>query len=617
MIARPLLATLLVGGLAAAAPANDAPSHDTPSHGAPLSHGEPGAHAAGRAASHAAAPTVAGFAAVLAERLLPAGPGAWVAIPEADAWARLGAATAANRQAVRWDYAGSLIAAGRGPDALGVLEVMRSADPDLAMVPGWRRANGIAAAQTGRADDALAMLADPMLIGDAESCLWRLRALAASERWRPALDQLACALPALNARSGRARRPFILAAGEAAVALHRDRAALEWLAALPDGDAAANLLRGKAMLGVGEGQEGRLRIARVAISGDPEQRADAELSTIEAALDAHDLPPKDAAKRLDRLLLGWRGGPVEQRALRVALALALKEHDTPAALRSGATLFRYGGAGADAGAIATQLRALLAAALAPESKLPLPQAAGLFWDYRDLAPAGAAGNRLADGLIDRLQTAGLYTRAADLLDHRMNAGPRDIEQGPLSVRIATLRILAGHPDVAVRMLRATDDIAYPAAMFADRRRVEAAALDIMGRRAEALAALQDVPDGAGIAAEIHWQARDWAHLVEVGEPALPPPGRLSEVGQAVVLRHAIALAMLQREAALARLRERYAVSFASLPTAAAFGLLTARAGTVDPARLANAMTSLPSASPAGAIGDLIAQGREARAAPAG
>jgi hypothetical protein len=103
----------------------------------------------------------------------------------------------------------------------------------------------------------------------------------------------------------------------------------------------------------------------------------------------------------------------------------------------------------------------------------------------------------------------------------------------------------------------------------------------------------------------------------VGEPALPPPGKLSDVGQAVVLRHAIALAMLQREAALARLRDRYAASFAKLPTAAAFGLLTAKPGTVDPARMANAMASLPSASPAGAIGDLIEQGREARAQPAG
>jgi len=612
MIARPLLATLLIGGLAAAALANDPPAHDAPAHESP-------SHGAAPAAGHApaAAPPTAGFAAVLAERPLPAGPAAWVAMTEEDAWARIAAATPGSRQAVRWDYAGSLIAAGRGPDAMGVLEVMRSDDPDLAMVPGWRRANGAAAAQAGHADDALAMLADPMLVGDAESCLWRLRALAATERWRPALEQLACALPALDARHGRARRPFILAAGEAAVALHRDQAALDWLAALPDGDPAANLLRGKAMLGVGEGKEGRLRLARVAISGDPEQRADAELSTIEAALDAHDLPPKEAAQRLDRLLLNWRGDAVEQRALRVALALALRMHDTPAALRSGAALFRYGGAGADAGTIATQLRGLLAAALAPESKLPLPQAAGLFWDYRDLAPAGVAGNRLADGLIDRLQAAGLYTRAADLLDHRMNAGPRDIEQGPLSVRVATLRILAGYPDAAIRMLRATDDVSYPAAMFADRRRVEAAALDIMGRRAEALAALQDVPDAAGIAAEIHWQARDWAHLVEVGEPALPAPGKLSEVGQAVVLRHAIALAMLQREAALTRLRDRYTASFAKLPTAAAFGLLTAKAGTVDPAAMAGAMAALPSASPAGAIGDLIAQGREARVAPAG
>ncbi|KQU47502.1 hypothetical protein ASG67_13850 [Sphingomonas sp. Leaf339] len=570
------------------------------------------------APSHGArgGPVLPGFAAALAERPMPAGAAAWPKMSRAEGWSRLAAASSAERQGARWDFANSLIADGRGADALGALEVMRADDPDLSLVPGWLRAKGVAAIQAAHLEDGMAALADPMLVSDAESCLWRLRALTAQGQSRRALAQLHCAMPALNARGWRGRYPFILAVATAGVALGQNRPVIDWLAILPDQDPAANLLRGEAMLALNDTQEGKLRLARVALSGDAEQRAAAELATLRVDLAGHTVPTAEAAKRLDRLTFTWRGDEVEKQALHLRLDLAMKMHDTSAALAAGAALFRYGAAGPDAGALSEQLRGLLATALSPQSKLPLPQAAGLFWDYRDLAPAGAAGDRLVDSLIDRLQGAGLYMRAADLLQYRLTATAQDIEQGPLSVRVATLRILAGRPELAVRSLRETDQVAYPASMLADRRRVEAAALDILGRRAEALAALQDVPDAAGIAAEIHWQARDWAHLAEVGESALPAPGKLSDVGQAVVLRHAIALAMLRREPALTRLHARYAASFATLPTAAAFALLTAMPDTVDPAALAKAMASLPSASPAGEIGDLIEEGREAMATAA-
>jgi hypothetical protein len=593
--------TIVMAGAAAATPPAGDQHHATPP--AP--------------AQTAPAPIAPGFAAVLAERPFASGPAAWHRIPEEKAWAAIMASSPDDRQDRRWSYAGSLIAQGRGAEALGVLQVMHDDDDDLLLVPAWRRARGVAAAQIGHAADALAALGDPALLRDPESCFWRLRMLVASDQPRAALAQFRCARPALGGRDPGQQRAFVTDVGTAAVTLGLHREALAWLAAARDGDPAANLLRGKASIALGNPQEGRLRLARAAVSGNAEERAAAQLGLIETRIAAKGRADPETLKQLDHLIFSWRGGAVEHQALRLSLRLAEQAHDTPRHLAAGAALFRYVPADDGTAKLVTGLQAALASALAPTSRMPVDQAAGLFWDYRDLAPAGSDGDRLAEALVNRLMDAGLYARAADLLQFRLAARALDVEQGPLSVRIASLRILAGTPAAAVRVIRSTDATPYPADMRADRRRVEAAALDLLGKSSEALAALSDVPDAGPLRAEIYWRARDWAHLAEVGGPALPAPGRLSPIGQAVVLRHAIALAMLGREEALARLRGRYAAGFASLPTAPAFALLTGDAGATDPTALGKAMAALPSASPSGAFGDLLENGSAAMQRPAG
>jgi len=546
-----------------------------------------------------------GFAAQLAEQPVVAGPAGWPALDYRRAWAALAAATPATRQALRWDYARSLVGAGFGAEALGALDVMKSDDPDLALVPAWQLARGAALAQMGRNAEALAALGGPVLENNPEAALWRMRSMAAAGLADQALAQVDGALPAINARSPRQRTRFIVAAAQAAVEAGRPAQALTWLALVPDGDPAANLYRGRALLASGQADAGRLRLDRVQLSGTAEQRMDARLSLLEAAVAHGGIAPATALKQLDQIRFTWRGGDIEERALQLTVRLSAQAHDARRSLAAGAALLRYFDLGAQAGPAITALRAQFAAALAPDSGMPLDQAAGLYWEFRDLAPGGAEGDLLVSRLADRLQAASLYGRAAELLQYQLTARAQDITQGPLSVRVASLFILAGRPDRALAALRDTAGTAYPEAMTWDRHRVEAAALHLLGRTSEALAVLADVPDGNRIRSEIFWQKRDWTSLVATDEADLPPLGSLNDVEQTIVLRHAIGLAMLGREDALARLRARFGPSFARLPTAATFDVLTRRVGSIDPAALSKAMGALPAASPAGSIGDLL------------
>ena len=544
-----------------------------------------------------------GFATTLADHPLTHGPAAWPAKREEDAWRQIVAAVPAERQAARWTFAQSLIGRARAAEALGVLEVMAADDPDLALVPAWQRARGVALVLLGRADEASLALADERLARDPEACLWRVRAAGT-------LVDLGCAMPALASRSRTERRPFVLAAAAAAIARGRHQPALTWLADLSPTDRGADLLRARALKGIGQSDRATLLLKRVVRVGAADQRAAARLALIEAGIASGGLAPATALRALDELRFGWRGDAVERRALTLSVDLATRSSDLPRTLAAGAVLFRYFDLGAAHGRLLSDLQRHLGSALAAESKLPLAQAAGLFWEYRDLLPAGAAGDRLVDILAARLQRAGLYARAADLLQHRLTGRAEDIEKGPLSVRVASLFILAGDPDRAIHTLRDTDAIAYPLEMHADRRRIEAAALDLLGKSAEALATIQDVADADGLRAEILWRARDWEGLAA---QAMPAAGAMTDVAQAGVLRHAIALAMLGREADLTALNARYAASFARLPTGPTFAMLTGELDSADPEMLGRAMAMLPSASPAGAIGDLIAAGDAAMA----
>lgn len=550
-----------------------------------------------------------GFSAELAQRRPIYAPAGWTRISSGQAWDRLVAAKGSTaRQSARWDMARSLVAAGRAPEALGVLDVMLQDDPDLAMVDSFRLARGAVAAMMEHPDDALAALSAPGLAANPEACAWRLRALSEAGLAEQALLEVGCAGAALRARDPNARAPFVLAAARAGVEGGAPARALGWLAQLPDRDPAANLYRGRAYMALGQPAKARLRLARAEHSGTAEQRIDARLTTIEGQVAIGAIKPDQALKQLEALRFAWRGDHIEERALQLSYRVSSASNDVPGALSAGAVLFRYYRPARQEPDFVPGLQAQLASVLAPASRMPLDRAAGLFWDYRDIMPAGAQADLLVSRLGERLQAAGLYARAAELFEHQLFVRAVDLAQGPLSVRVASLHILAGRPDRAVETLHRSGRPDYTDEMLHDRERVEAVALSQLGKVDEAFAVLQDVPDAGALRSEILWRKRDWSGLVAEGEAGLPhldKGAKLNEVEQVRLLRHAIALAMVGHEDALSGLRQRYASAFAGLSTAPVFDMLTGSARGLQPDALVRAMTSLPSASPAGVIGELL------------
>ncbi|MBP2275156.1 MULTISPECIES: hypothetical protein [Sphingomonas] len=600
-IATPLAATRANAPSAAGPPAV-APSPAAPSAAQPVSAAVAAANAPMALAS---APRFRGFAPVLSAQPALVDGTAWAARPEAEAWSALAHATPTTRQAARWALVRSLIGKSRYPEALGTLQIMAADDPDLLLVPAFQLARGVTLAGFGRSGEALSALSGPTLLGNAEACAWRLRAQEALGNPAAALAEVHCALPAINHRAALERRPFALAAIRAALDDGRWLQALHWLKRQP-ADGEANILRGRAYLGKADFGHARTQFEKVGAAAERGQRAEAALGLAMVGIAQRRIAPAAAVRQLGAIRFGWRGDDLERRILTVEFAQAQAAHDPAAMLRTGSTLLRYCKLGAAAAPVLSQLQQSLTTMLAPDSKMPLPDVAGVFWEYREITPAGADGDLLAVHLADRLQAAGLYARAAELLQYQLTARASDVAKGPLSVRVATLRILAGDPAKAVEALRNSSGPSYSQPMIWDRQRVEAVALALLGKTDAAFAALADVPDGAAIRAEILWRRRDWNGLATVTGASLPAKVGLSEVAQATILRHAIALAMIGREDKLQALRARYQAAFATLPSAGVFDVLTSPVGKIDSAQISAAMAAIPSASPAGVYADLLA-----------
>ncbi len=80
-------------------------------------------------------------------------------------------------------------------------------------------------------------------------------------------------------------------------------------------------LRGRALLAQNDLAGARLRFERAALTGSPEVKASARLGAIQVSIAGHSISPSEAIGQLDAMRFGWRGGPVEQRALTIEYGL--------------------------------------------------------------------------------------------------------------------------------------------------------------------------------------------------------------------------------------------------------------------------------------------------------
>lgn len=528
----------------------------------------------------------------------------WNAIPPAQAWQQLVSANEADKTRAYWVNAVAFLNNDQGAEAIGMLDLLERRYPAAAVQPDYLLARGQALGLMRRYQDAMVPLGDPSLMRNPQACMWRLRMAAAIKDGKDRTAEYACAAPGIARLRPEAQIPFLVALAQIAFDKGDYTLGLSWIGRTKIADPRAQLVLAKLLFAVNKADDANRALVRVEETGDEGARAEAALLRLQQAYKAKIQSPQQVLKGLEGLRYSWRDGDVELRALMFEYELARSLKDRNHALEVGATLFRNFMVIPNRQKMLADYRDMLVGVLDAKSGLTIDQSIGLYWEYRDLGPDGLEGDRLAMLMANRLEEAGLYERAAQLLEYQLTARAVDIAKGPLSIRAGILNIRAGQFNRALELLARSEGPRYPADIQIDRDQVQGVALAALRRVPEALAVLEGVPQNSYLAAEVLWHNQQWEELVRL-QTRLLPRGRMGLADKTLVFRQIIALSNLGLNDEVTALRARYRGAFAGQPEAAAFDLLTSPADKTNPDEITVALAKLPNVSPAGAFGDLL------------
>jgi hypothetical protein len=189
----------------------------------------------------------------------------------------------------------------------------------------------------------------------------------------------------------------------------------------------------------------------------------------------------------------------------------------------------------------------------------------LYYEFRELTPIGQQGDEMIQKLAERLVNLDLLDRAAALLTHQVRFRLSGEEKDRVSTRLAEIHLMNRKPKLALEVLRATDSsrLENQPERAIYRRKLKAKALLAMDRLEEVLDMVQgDLSlESAFLRADVHWQRKEWAGVVE----ALESPFRriyredriLSVAESTQIVRLAVAYTLLKKQDKLQRLRRDF------------------------------------------------------------
>ncbi len=501
---------------------------------------------------------------------------------------RLSRATPAERRQARWDLARFYLAHGAAADAIGPLELMREVDADLERNAPWLAVHAVTLLRLGRAGQALSELLDPSLDAEPEMWLWRGLAAEAAGKNADALAYFEQGREALAGASRDLAIPSQFALARAALAESDLEEAARAIAALQSYPLAAekglavDYLYGRLAEARGDLGTARARFEDAAGALDRSLSAHARFDLVKLELRENNISPAEAIAMLERLRFAWRGDEFEQDVLDLLARLYIdrkKYREGLETYRQAAIIAADTPRGRKIARKMSDIFTKLYLEGAADDMSPVV-ALALFYDFRELTPLGAEGDRMIRHLVDRLVAVDLLDRAAELLEHQVNYRLEGAAQAIVAVRLAKIYLLDDKPDKALGILRATRQTVLPRDVSNERRLVEARALIELKRYEEALVLIEDERsrEADTLRADAYWESQDWPRLVATAERLLGTRWQkqqpLSEEERQHVIREAIALSFLDRRQALLRLRERYRPLLNSGALAGVFDVLT-------------------------------------------
>lgn len=499
------------------------------------------------------------------------------------------------RNAARLDLARFYVSRNMPAAAVGVLGLARRLDRTIERDSDFRAVRGTAAYLLGHYGESSSDLGFAALKEDPSVAPWLGALAAAKGDWKLAHRKFKRSELIIAEYPAWLANRFRLLAVEAALTMNDVKTGREVLDLIlvAKGLTEAERLQVEYLQAFLMKKRGKIREAlkkwkALAAGSDRKVRAKAAFAETETLLERGKISVKDAVERLEKLTVAWRGDSFEFDVLRRLGDLHTKNRDHRNALiryRQAASYFKnVQGTEAMTRRMSETFKRLYTDGDA--DGLPPVRALALYQEFRELTPAGEAGDEMIRRLADRLAKVDLLSQAADLLEHQIKFRLKGEKKAEAGARLAVLRLQDINPTGALKALKQSQAEGLSQELERERLFTRAKALTKLRRGKKALAALSGLTDRDAEFArlDVHWRMNDWTEAANVIARLIgdTEPAKLNEDEHALVLRWAIALAIAGKVGELEALRGRYAEAMFNGQQASAFRAVAGRGTTEAP-----------------------------------
>ena len=502
---------------------------------------------------------------------------------------RMAASNTDKRNAARWTLARFYLAHNRAADAIGILEQMLDDDSQLSAQPKYRAARGIAYTKLAHYDLALFDFGMRELRTNQDIALWRGYIYQLQGENEDAVVEFEKGTDAIGRYDAMERATFVLSAARAFFDVGRIEKAEFEIDQLAGHRLTLKqmqeevLMRAEIALSRDDSEAAMLFLNDLALSANRSISARARYVRLKYEIEIGAIAPEDSVEEMERLRYAWRGDDFEMNLLRSLGEIYIKDNNYNDGLDSMRQIVSYFSktelAKQTSNAMTDIFRDLY---LNCKADVMQPfDALDLYYEYKELTPYGAEGDRLIRRMADRLVAVELFEPAIEFLDYQIKDRIKiGVARAQVAGNLAKIFMLDSRPEEAIQIIRLTRTENMPRDIEIVRNLIEARALYEEERfeESEVIAAAMDSLDANLILADIYWQTGNWDRVITINTKILGDGWRtkdeLNVDRRLLLLRLAIAYTNNRDQSSLAMLRGRYLEQILEGDFAASFDLLT-------------------------------------------
>ncbi|HEY0919087.1 tetratricopeptide repeat protein, partial [Devosia sp.] len=474
------------------------------------------------------------------------------------------------RDVARLDLAQFLVANQFAPEAIGVLGVLEAElqTPDLRKRIALTRA--IANVLARRSKEALTTLNGEAYAGEVDAVMWRAIARADVGDFDGArLDALA-AESAIGSYPTWVQATFLLSAARAALEARDPDLTARYLGLVefakldPEQVSFHHLLQGR-LAETEQRVDEALDIYGQVIAADVRPtRTEAVYRTLQLLDKAGRLDVAKAIGTLSAEVLLWRGDRLEADMQRFLAELYFRNKDYRNGFETVKQLAAHHPESPAVNGMLAQAEEVFADLYlnGRADELGDLDALTLYYDFRQLTPAGQRGDEMIRNLARRLVKVDLLRQAGDLLEYQVDSRLRGVAQAQVAADLAVIRLADRDPEGALRTLNRTRLAEISPPLERQRRIIEARALIDAGRQQLALDLLSRVTgrDADLLRVDGYWASKNYARAAELIEVIYAPTvasAPLTQADRMNIIKAGVGFVIAGDGLGLSRLRSKF------------------------------------------------------------